>query len=234
MLAVWWATEPKPGEPNPWFGHVLRTGEMAVACDGDRIAGFAGHRRLAKTSVLSDCFVTPEYQGQGIGFRLLDFVLPQGEPLMTLAGTHPAAQALYRKFGMEPVADCPYVRGHASHSPLEINPATSYPAPPADVAHLVNDFAGRCLAVGRASAAIVTESSIETSVVGTEDDPTEVIGALLAHVGGTVELQLSEAHLAYDAFPWDEVDRDTLMATPGAQLPDITRVTFQGDLLLIG
>ncbi len=234
ILAVWWATEPEPGEPNPWFGHVLATGEMAVACDGDRIVGFAGHRRLAQTSVLSDCFVTPEYQGQGIGFRLLEFVLPQGEPLMTLAGAHPAAQALYRKFGMKPVAACPYVRATSEQRPLEVRPTDSYPAPAADVAHLVNDFAGQCVAVGKTSAAIVTNSAIETSIVGPEDEAAEVLSSLLEFVGGSVELQLSEQHRGYGGFSWNEFDRDTLMASPDAQIPDDRRITFNGDLLEIG
>lgn len=234
ILRVWWTTEPQPGESNPWFAHVLVTGDMAVACDGDRIVGFAGHRRLADTSVLSDCFVEPAYQGRGIGFQLLELVLPTGEPLMTLAGANPRGQALYRKFGMAPVAGCPYVRASAKYSPLEVRPVESYPAPLADVAHLVNDFDGHCVSVGQSSAAIVTRSSIETSTIGPDDDAIAVMASLLAYVGGTVELQLSDQHFAYGAFAWDEFDRDTLMATPDADLPDLSRTTFAGDLLLIG
>jgi hypothetical protein len=204
---------------------------MLVAVEQERVVGFAGRRRIGATNVVSDCFIDVEFQSQGIGTRLLGALLPAGEPVMTLASADPKAHALYRRFGMQPVAACPYLRAESSTSNVSVRETTTFPIPEVDVEHLVADLGARLVAVGKSSAAAITADSIETSVIGRDDDAASVIGALLAAIGGRVELQMSDQHLAYGAFAWEETDRDTLMATPGAEVPDFTRVTFNGDLL---
>ncbi|HEX2421365.1 MAG TPA: GNAT family N-acetyltransferase [Acidimicrobiia bacterium] len=77
---VWWATGSSPGKHNPWFAHVLSTGVMAVAIDDGELVGFAGHRRVWQTGVVSDCFVDPARQGTGIGTKMLTYLLPDDGP----------------------------------------------------------------------------------------------------------------------------------------------------------
>jgi GNAT superfamily N-acetyltransferase len=68
---VWWAADPFDAfNNNPWFGHVIRTGSMMVATSDRRPVGFAGVRQAAGTTVVSDCFVDPDHQGQGVGAEL--------------------------------------------------------------------------------------------------------------------------------------------------------------------
>ena len=87
---VWWAADPfEAGNDNPWFGHVLRTGTMAVAMVEGRLVGFAGVREVGETIVVSDCFVEPEHQARGIGRSLLTRLLPGDSPVMTMASRGP-------------------------------------------------------------------------------------------------------------------------------------------------
>ncbi|MGH8957872.1 MAG: hypothetical protein ACRDVK_04265 [Acidimicrobiia bacterium] len=44
---------------------------------------------------------------------------------------------------------------------------------------------------------------------------------------------MSESHLAFGSFDCDETFRDTLMATPDAQIPDPRRISYNGDLLAV-
>ena len=231
---VWWATEREPGRPNPWFAHVLGTGHMAVAARADRIVGFAGRRRVGANTVITDCFVEPTFQGQGVATKLLRYLLPPGEPLLVLASTDPRARALYGRLGMRSVTVCPYLAARSPHSSLSILNTTTFPAQAADVTHLTEGLGARLLTLGRASFAAVTATRIESSVVSPDDDPVAVLTSLVAHVGGEVSVQMSEEHAAYSALESTETDRDVLMATPGATLPDYTRVTFNGDLLAVG
>ncbi|CAN5217242.1 hypothetical protein BH18ACT5_BH18ACT5_06920 [soil metagenome] len=195
--------------------------------------GFAGYRRLGSTGVVSDCFVDPEFQAQGIGTRMLRFLLPAGDQVMTLASADPKAHSLYRRMGMLPVADCPYTSTTVAGGTVAVREVDRYPVPAADLEHLVVDLGARRVEV-ETSAAAVTASSIETSVIGPGDEAPEVIAALLGFVGGRVEIQMSEQHLAFESFQWEEAARDTLMASSGAEVPDHTRITFNGDLFGVG
>ncbi|MGH8957871.1 MAG: GNAT family N-acetyltransferase [Acidimicrobiia bacterium] len=113
---IWWATGSSPGKQNPWFAHVLRTGVVAVAIDDGEVVGFAGHRMVWQTNVVSDCFVDPSRQGMGIGTRILAYLLPDDGPVMTLASDDPKAHSLYSKWGMKPVVECPYMHARANGS----------------------------------------------------------------------------------------------------------------------
>jgi hypothetical protein len=206
---------------------------MAVAIEGGQVVGFAGHRRLGSINVVTDCFVDPEHHARGIGTKLLRSLLPTGEPVMTMASADPKAHSLYHRFGMEEVTDCPYVVAGPQGDSVLVSEVDSYPVSDEDREHLLSDLGGRFVTVGRNSAATVTDHSIESSLVGPDDDASAVIAALVNHVGGRVEIQMSTEHLAYESLESVETDRDTLMATPGTELPDYTRVTFNGDLLAI-
>ena len=75
--------------------------------------------------------------------------------------------------------------------------------------------------------------SIESSLLAAGDDPRGVFQTFLGTVG-PIEIQMSESHLAFGSFECTETFRDTLMATPDAQIPDPRRVTYNGDLLAVG
>lgn len=231
MHRIWWATGSSPGKHNPWFAHVLRTGRMVVAIDGDQVVGFAGRRMVWQTNVISDCFVDPARQGAGIGTAMLTFLIPLGEPVMTLASDDPKAHSLYRRWGMRPVVDCPYLRAKGIERVIMVE-SDSYPIPSADLPHLRDDLGCRFVQAQH-SVAAVTDHSIESSLLAAGDDPIAFFGALL---GGnrSVEIQMSESHPAFGTFECEETFRDTLMATPDAQIPDPRRVTFNGDLLAVG
>lgn len=228
---IWWATGSSPGQDNPWFAHVLKTGTMVVATDDEQVVGFAGHRMVWQTSVVSDCFVAPDRQGAGIGTAMLSSLLPGGQPVMTLASDDPKAHSLYRRWGMKPVVDCPYLQAKSTGGSDAVA-IDSFPIPAADLPHLQKDLGCRFVRA-QSSVAAITDRSVESSLLGPGDDAIAVFVAFLAMVG-TVEIQMSESHPAFGSFESSETFRDTLMATPDAQIPDPRRVTFNGDLLAVG
>lgn len=249
---VWWATE-LPANPseevknNPWFGHVIRTGTMLVAELDGHLVGFAGCRRLGDTSVISDFFVDPAHQGRGVGTRLLESLLPPGRPVMTLASDDPKALSVYTRFGMTPRWKCHYVTGKPTgfaHGSPEIGVVDSYPVPPTDLPHLQIDLGCTFLEIGDrglGGKAAVAEGSVESSWVAAKGDPIEVLTSTLAWMAarGTpkVEIQIGEGHAGFPVLVnagFTVKFSDTFMASPGAEAPDPTRLTFNGDLLLVG
>jgi hypothetical protein len=204
---------------------------MVVAVDGEQVVGFAGHRMVWQTNVISDCFVDPARQGAGIGTTMIKSLLQPGEPVMTLASDDPKAHSLYRRWGMRPVVDCPYLRATGT-APGFLMETDAYPIPSADLPHLRDDL-GCGFVRARNSLAAVTDHSIESSVLAPGDDPIAVFQALLGRAA-TVEIQMAESHVVFGSFECKETFRDTLMATPDAQLPDPRRITYNGDLLAVG
>ena len=238
---IWWAADPFDAyNDNPWFGHVLRSGSMMVATIDGRPVGFAGVRQVGQTTVISDCFVDPDHQAQGVGTGLLSRLVPGDRPVMTLASTDPRARSLYARFGMAVHWDCHYVEG----DPARVDRGASsvwevggYPLVEHDVAHLRDDLRCTFLAAVGGHAA-VADHEIEASVVLPAGDPISVLTAVLGWAADRrvdrIKLHLSDRHpmfpLLMDAgFVVDAAD--TLMASPGAEVPDPTRVTFNGDML---
>ena len=238
---VWWAADPfKAGNDNPWFGHVLRTGTMAVAMIEGRLVGFAGVREVGDTIVVSDCFVAPDHQARGIGRSLLTRLLPGDSPVMTMASQDPKARSLYSRFGMAPKWDCHYLSG----DPAQVDPGslparevTGYPADDSDLAHLRDDLGCRFLALGPGNAAVGVDT-IESSIIAASGDPEAVLTAFLGWMGindvPKANVHLSDLHPAFPrlveaGFVVTAVD--TFMASPGANIPDPTRTTFNGDIL---
>ena len=105
---VWYATEivgvpnPPPPRTMPWFGHLRDVGRLVVAEEGDTVIAFAGLLDLGSCVALSDLFVRPDRQSHGIGAALLDQVLPDGRPSVTMASADPRALASYARRGMRP------------------------------------------------------------------------------------------------------------------------------------
>ena len=108
VYAVWYATEvagmatPPPPRSMPWFGHLLRIGTLVVAEDDVNVVGFAGAFDHGRCVALSDLFVHPDRQSQGIGRALLDAVVPADRPVVTMASADPRAVASYARRGMRP------------------------------------------------------------------------------------------------------------------------------------
>ena len=230
---IWWDTDSAPrGRHNPWFAHALATGRMVVAEAAERVVGFAGAREQGTTQVLSDCFVEPGFQGKGVGTAMLGQILDPGRPMMTLASQDPKAQALYRKWGMEPVVDCLYLTCPAAGSP-DLHQQFDHQRGNADLDYLVDQVGCRVVSLGAASWAALGPSSVEYSVVAPKDDPVQVFTELFAGLSGPVELEIPVNHLALAQLAGVEFDRDTLMASAGATLPDTWRTTWLGDLLNI-
>jgi GNAT superfamily N-acetyltransferase len=238
---IWWAADPWDAfNDNPWFGHVLRTGSMMVATIDARLVGFAGVRQVAGTTVVSDCFVDPDHQGQGVGTRLLSRLVPGDRPLMTLASSDPKAGALYARFGMEAKWDCHYLEGdpaRVDRGEATVKEVSGYPVDEPDLSHLRDDLHCRFLDVGGGRAAVAADD-IESSVVPLAGDPIGVLTAVLAWTADRgdrrMNLHLSDRHPVFPLLieaGFVVKDADTLMASPGAGVPDPARITFNGDIL---
>jgi GNAT superfamily N-acetyltransferase len=110
LHALWYATEvdgepdpPPAGDVLPGLPHVLTTGDLLLAEDDDRILGFAGLITRGGVAFLTDLFVHPEVQSEGVGRALLARILPRdGRALATAASGDPRAPALYIRAGMRP------------------------------------------------------------------------------------------------------------------------------------
>jgi GNAT superfamily N-acetyltransferase len=84
--------------------HVFETGTMYVAEQDGTILAFAGAITRGSVTFLTDLFVRPQTQSAGLGKTLLQYVLPQEHPIhCTMSSTDPRAQALYIRYGMQPV-----------------------------------------------------------------------------------------------------------------------------------
>jgi hypothetical protein len=84
--------------------HVFETGTMAVAEQDGRVIAFAGSVTRGSVTFLANLYVHPKTQSGGLGKALLQQVLPREQPVhCTTSTTDPRAQALYTRFGMQPV-----------------------------------------------------------------------------------------------------------------------------------
>jgi GNAT superfamily N-acetyltransferase len=113
---------------------------MMVATSDRRPVGFAGVRQVAGTTVVSDCFVDPDHQGQGVGTELLSRLVPHDRPVMTFASSDPKARALYRRFDMAARWDCHYLEGDPGGVERVVGPvweASGYPVEESDLPHSV-------------------------------------------------------------------------------------------------
>jgi len=190
--------------------------------------------------VVSDCFVDPEHQGQGVGTELLSRLVPSDRPVMTLASSDPRARALYGRFGMTVQWDCHYLEGDPGRVDgveAGIQEVGDYPVERSDWRHLRHDLGCRFLKAGGGRAA-VAPAEIESSVMGQVGDPIEMLTAVFAWAARRsdhrMRLHLSDRHPAFRGLiqaGFAVTGADALMASPGAHGPDPTRVTFNGDIL---
>ena len=103
------------------FSVELKNNGLFVACEGDRLLGFAliqdGEEDFMWLDVLA---VNPEYQGQGVGRALLDFtqrfILEHGKTECRLNTNVKFERTLgiYLRYGFE-IYDTPVVHGYERH-----------------------------------------------------------------------------------------------------------------------
>ena len=105
VLGVWAAngdTIPEGGVDTltPYLVHLLSTGRVFVAEDGDQVVGFGAVVERFGVTHLADLFVLPDRFGEGIGGQLLDAVFSDAALRTTFASSDPRAMPLYVRAGM--------------------------------------------------------------------------------------------------------------------------------------
>jgi hypothetical protein len=88
---------------TPYLAHLLRTGRVVVAVEGEQTVGFGAVVERAGVCHLADLFVLPDRFGEGIGGRLLAAVYGDVECRTTFASSDPRAMPLYVRAGMAPL-----------------------------------------------------------------------------------------------------------------------------------
>ncbi len=91
---------------RPLYEHIRATADEAWGAELDgRLVGYARSIRRADVRELTELFVLPEAQGQGLGTRLLEHALPPGTCRRSvLATTDGAALSRYLRLGLAPTA----------------------------------------------------------------------------------------------------------------------------------
>ena len=84
-----------------------RVSDQWVACEGDRVVGFAGReypeQQAAGSPVLLwGLYLLHSYQGLGLGRQLLEAALSDGPASLWVAAQNEQAIAFYRHFGFRP------------------------------------------------------------------------------------------------------------------------------------
>lgn len=262
---VWYATEivgvpnPPPPRTMPWFGHLRDVGRLVVAEEGDTVIAFAGLLDLGSCVALSDLFVRPDRQSHGVGAALLDEVLPDGRPSVTMASADPRALASYARRGMRPRWPAYYLSATAGQVREGPWPALAvrelaldeYDWPlPGDVPYH-RALGARPLAVDRGrvrlGTALVVDASpqrlfhtdttevLETTVEDA-DDAAPVVLAVVAHLLDTgasrLVVQVPGPHGALAPLlerGFAITDVDTACASEDGLLADPTRHTMHGE-----
>lgn len=97
------ALPPRPATLLPALPHILDSGDLLVAEREGQIVGYAGLVTRGNVAFLTDLFVHPGIQSEGVGQTLLQHLLPRdGHILATAASTDLRAPALYIRAGMRP------------------------------------------------------------------------------------------------------------------------------------
>lgn len=107
---IWYAADiagsdspPPRGPLPPIYAHERATGRMFIAAQGGRAVAFGSSVTRGAITFLTELFVRPEVQSQGIGAALLRRTVPADAPIRcTLASRDYRALALYTRAGMRP------------------------------------------------------------------------------------------------------------------------------------
>ena len=102
---------------TPYLAHLLKTGRVLVAVDGERIVGFGAVVERGGVTHLADLFVDPHRFERGIGRRLLAPLFGDAERRTTFASSDPRALPLYVRSGMTPLWPNLYLDVESSRLP---------------------------------------------------------------------------------------------------------------------
>jgi GNAT superfamily N-acetyltransferase len=91
---------------RPLYEHIGATADLAWGADAEgRLVGYARSIRRGDDRELTECFVLPVAQGQGVGTRLLERAFPaDAHHRSVLASTDAAALSRYLRLGLVPTA----------------------------------------------------------------------------------------------------------------------------------
>lgn len=102
---------------SPYAEHLVGRGVALVAELDGRVVAYAGLVDLGASVHLSDLFVSPAHQGQGLGSLLLAAILPRDVPASTFSSADPRALPLYLRAGLGAWWPNLYLRGETSGLP---------------------------------------------------------------------------------------------------------------------
>ena len=127
---------------TPYLAHLMATGRLLVAADGDALVGFAAVVERAGVIHLADLFVLPARFGEGIGGRLLAAILGDAPRRTTFASSDPRALPLYVRNGMTPWWPNLYLDVDSSCLPPPPPTVACEPASPDTLAELERRWLG--------------------------------------------------------------------------------------------
>jgi GNAT superfamily N-acetyltransferase len=103
-----------------YYAYLIDTGVLLLAEAGGVVLGYAGAVDVAGSRHLSDLFVHPDAQGQGIGKALLDEIWTSDAnavPRQTFSSQHSSALPVYVRHGLTPRWPLIYMRGNPAALP---------------------------------------------------------------------------------------------------------------------
>src|SRR5690606_21795983 len=106
--------EPDSGVDPGYLELVAGHGRLAVALEAGAVVGFGGTVRVFGAAMVTDLFVLDDWQGRGVGPRLLGLLLAGEHERMTFRSKRPLAIPACRRMGMLPRWRLRYLRGSAT------------------------------------------------------------------------------------------------------------------------
>jgi GNAT superfamily N-acetyltransferase len=262
--SIWYSAEGALGSglpplaPLPWWQHLVDAADVWIAEVDGRPAGFAATLDLGPAVVLTDFFVHPDHQHQGIGTALLRQALPEERQLATLSSADPRAVASYIARGLRPRWPAFFLAGSrrldlpGGVSVVEDDVALDglRPSERSYLADRCGGIPGVVLRGGRAIGSVVVSPRSPFRLVGRDEGTVLLTTATTAadsgdvvHAGAAwceqlgaprVSVQLPGPHPALRRLlllGYRLTDADTACATSAAVLPEPERESFWSDLL---
>ena len=231
------------GADLDYLAYLHTAGTLLVALDADeQLIGWGATQSALGASMLTDLFVDPGRQGNGVGSRILRALWPQESPArFTFSSQHANAIPLYAKAGLHPTWPLLYLTGPPNFvvdsglrvtrvsgaaaadaerrlTGAERDAAYEYWTTSRDATGLVIDAGDRLVACGAVRRGAITHLACASA-----DDALAAVQAALSAIGTrTVSACLPGPHPAVPAllahgFRIDEYD--LAMSTPAISLP---------------
>jgi GNAT superfamily N-acetyltransferase len=109
------------GADPAYLDHLRSSGTVLVADDQDgQAVAWGAEKPVGRASLLTDLFVDPTHQGEGLGSALLRELWPDrsdAAPRFTFSSQHPAALPIYTRAGLSPLWPLLYLSGAPDRLP---------------------------------------------------------------------------------------------------------------------